>query len=825
MPFRAKGQQPALPVQINWSHPLSRGLIACAAFGQDLVSKRRMTIGLGGQTGSIDRAGPYGRAAHTPSGTSGTVSVQLPQVASRIVGGNKHSIFSLTQVDAAGIYVTALSGDGERFNYILGLSINQFSANEFQINYGTGAGWSSVDTSSIIAVRDKPYALAATFDGTNTIRSFFDGELEELVTGDASNARTPAAVTTPHLIFFDRAAAGFNRGQGAKGRHFITAIWERSLSDAEQKKLAQDPYCFLTSGLPVAATAPESVTITGSGASVFGPAQIASTGEREVGGSGALQIGGVSSQGSGDSSTPNDGTGALSLGGAQSSGSGKRQIDGSGSLNAGGSVVSSDGVREISGSGFSAVGGVALSGDGEREVDGSGDAIIPPAASGGSGSSQANNEGTGSLLFGGASAQATGERQIEGTGSLASGGASTSATGEREATGAGALASGAAQVSANAQTGANGSGVLSIGPASVAASGVRQVTGAASLLIGSGSVQGAGTKQSNGAAALLIGAVQLQSTGRRSVIGAASLGPGAATILGGGGVNGAINGSGTLIPGSVTVSGAGTRSGDATGALYLGGVEANGIGERSLPGAGGLNIPSTLVNGIGAAGSIIAGSGGLVMGGAAADGTGEREVLSSGSLNIGGVQADASGVFTGNRTGTAAMSVGGVSAASVAIRSISGIGSVTFPAAELDAIQIAPTLRVIEIIGRINQNLITTNLVSDPEDVTMEAISLPKGEDLTFSMTLVDENGVAVTDPDNHTLTMKIDLTIDSDDAPSYSMAHQGSAVFTGEIPHEYFDGYPSGTEFYLSIWAETTLQCWQAYQAEITLTSTRRSS
>lgn len=217
--------QPQGSLQIDWSNPITKGLISAidGVSGQDLLagSPTVNTTTLGAGNSALGRTLP------------GYLSFPFLQ-RSKIT--NQLSCFILEDLGQSGVGNNFHLGDVEAgsVGYNFGIYSNG-SPFQFIVKTGgaaTGAGGTTSATSAAGAL--PRFKVCGTYDGSN-LRLYVNGLLEGIA------AKTGNVDTTPFSL-------NVNRWNGASehiGRFYLGLVWNRALSDAENKSLAENPWQVL----------------------------------------------------------------------------------------------------------------------------------------------------------------------------------------------------------------------------------------------------------------------------------------------------------------------------------------------------------------------------------------------------------------------------------------------------------------------------------------------------------------------------------------------------------------------------------------------------
>ena len=478
MPFlklpdnRLPGVKPKGLYEIDWSHPLTRGLTGCWAINRWENLGRVLDAGEAGDTYS----GIYNDAY-----ISGKGNLVLDGVDDVLAAGDfaihagDITIFTIctpTAVSGVQGLLQADNSGSNRRDFQFRLDNNKVSFIPF---VGGSNGSISSTTTLSTGVRHKLGASHSSTLGSNNYSVYVDGEKDN--SGTKTGALDSDYPTTLIGAYSTTAAAldGGSYIDEFAGEIELVYVWDRVLSDSDYRLINKDPYQIFKpiiedvyfvstgesggvtgSGSPQAETATSTGsgkrTITGTGVAQAETATSSGTGLRLIVGTGSPTADTATSTGEGTSSGTATGSGSPTADTATASGAGLRIITGSGSPQAetatstgtgevGGVIQGSGspqaetatssgtGLRAITGQGNPAADTATSSGTGLRLITGSGSPQAETATSTGSGTVGDVIQGSGSPQAETATASGTGLRLITGSGNPTAETATSSGTG------------------------------------------------------------------------------------------------------------------------------------------------------------------------------------------------------------------------------------------------------------------------------------------------------------------------------------------------------------------------------------------------------------
>lgn len=231
--------QPFGPAQIDWTHPLARGLVSYvnAATGTDLVRQGAPLRDAQASTGAVYSG--YGTRAASRAGL-----VRNSAIGNSVLWLSKHdvdgpavepafaiagpmSMLSAFVLPAGGSYGTSKLSGWTTSGYALGL---HYSSATPAVVYGT-SGY--VDLGS-----------AGIGNGQQNVFGFtWDGTLAGYLNGVQRSSNTVAQASFTGLAGYD----GIVMSQYAQ----VQAVWARKLTPAEVRAFTANPYCLLTRSAPL----------------------------------------------------------------------------------------------------------------------------------------------------------------------------------------------------------------------------------------------------------------------------------------------------------------------------------------------------------------------------------------------------------------------------------------------------------------------------------------------------------------------------------------------------------------------------------------------
>ena len=247
------GRKPAGPVEINWSHPMTKGLKLCPWFSEgrdsipDLVGGQwDRTTGNPGTPGKVD-AGDFGSlpASRGLVGLDDTVIYQHssyywggePDGPRTLIVDQKYSRWSGNQ------YLFAIGQQAAGFLWRVRMQNNLFS-------HDIQGGWKLFNDSELHGNRNV-YALVQPSSSTDVVDAIAYRNLEAL-TVNSSQSRTLNTSSSFRPLLFGSTpnlptagTKGYGNSSSDFGQINYLYFWERDLSEKEIQSLFFDPYQYL----------------------------------------------------------------------------------------------------------------------------------------------------------------------------------------------------------------------------------------------------------------------------------------------------------------------------------------------------------------------------------------------------------------------------------------------------------------------------------------------------------------------------------------------------------------------------------------------------
>ena len=223
--------QPQMATQIDWSNPITRGLLRLVGDATQSDAVTRTPVTKNG-TVTYNKGSGYKFQPFTASSAS---LIDAPT--------DKYTVFALayayTASEEIGIVTRTTNGD-YRQNYFLAF-VNGVQPRVGHKNL-VGGAYTNIG-SSISATAGSLCAAAGTFDGS-TMRVYTNGVLGGSVAATSPYQTAGAFVFDTQIGAFD----GIQRVRPYTGRGIqVAAIWNRALSEEEIRSLSANPYQLFTS--------------------------------------------------------------------------------------------------------------------------------------------------------------------------------------------------------------------------------------------------------------------------------------------------------------------------------------------------------------------------------------------------------------------------------------------------------------------------------------------------------------------------------------------------------------------------------------------------
>lgn len=241
-PLQAGGNRwsskPPISSQIDWGHPLSKGLVGCVLMNEgsgnilkDLVDKKNF-ISSGGVLPVVGKKGNGFNYPNTNCISTKSINPVPATLRSSIFviakpynnNTTRKRVIRLWNITSGSLHVIDFS-DGSASIRIFG-----------SIQYGAGLFESTTDTVNYSANTD--YILTSVWDNDGYLKLYRDGKL----VNTSTNSRTSL------LNSIDSSTIGVNTAGGGNnfsGIIYTVYYYNRALSPSEIQQLYQDPYCFI----------------------------------------------------------------------------------------------------------------------------------------------------------------------------------------------------------------------------------------------------------------------------------------------------------------------------------------------------------------------------------------------------------------------------------------------------------------------------------------------------------------------------------------------------------------------------------------------------
>lgn len=252
-PRRRQRQQPRGPVEIDWSHPLSEGLLFYSIGMQDLVSGAVATpvsawsASLSGINHGVD-----GMAMESHSITDGGFEYAGTDIQSL----NNIKFFTaaiIVSFDSVAASSMGVNCPFSKTAWVGPWNVVAFSrsgsSTRAQISFNDGGTFRKATSDVDYLIFDgTTHLMSATKNETTTARYYRDGEFFSSVT--ASNFIHPIITVSDQSNIYTLSRNKTADGSGTNGRMFLAAMWRRELNADDHALLYANPWAMLRPRTP-----------------------------------------------------------------------------------------------------------------------------------------------------------------------------------------------------------------------------------------------------------------------------------------------------------------------------------------------------------------------------------------------------------------------------------------------------------------------------------------------------------------------------------------------------------------------------------------------
>jgi len=224
------GRKPVGPVEIDWEHPLTRGLAHCIISDSDLVAGARANF-----TNAEYAAGRF-----VSDSTSDMVTFSPSPIDNVEFSAAVRFKSSNTGVDNV-IFGTAEYIAGSNNN---GWAIRQGSSGNIELDTGAGSVWtySNWGGASSTAMQ----TLVGVFYQGSVFRKLYIDGVDQGTPDSAANASLVSANSIPVGLFSNTGGGYFGGKEHVQGQIEFAIAWSRLLTHAEVQSFTRNPYQFIT---------------------------------------------------------------------------------------------------------------------------------------------------------------------------------------------------------------------------------------------------------------------------------------------------------------------------------------------------------------------------------------------------------------------------------------------------------------------------------------------------------------------------------------------------------------------------------------------------
>tara|TARA_R110000868_G_scaffold84437_1_gene238067 strand:- start:17 stop:838 length:822 start_codon:yes stop_codon:yes gene_type:complete len=249
---------PRSSVELNWTHPLARGLkffplFAQAGHGFDLVNRIGPTT-----LGTGQRVGPLGGTMGTSSTSNAFAEWSGTWVTSQFASGTELSLAVMFTPRAAlnlqGVYLNLCNAAGSNFNILGNSTLSSVIGMWIQNTNYAITGFSTMAIS-------RTYMIVYSGGATSSRVMAFSAEGGIIADRSLPALGTLAADLSRIRIGNERGSSTGGAPVGSfspLGETHYTAIWNRRLSNDEMVELGSEPYAFLLQQHVAAPSSPRS---------------------------------------------------------------------------------------------------------------------------------------------------------------------------------------------------------------------------------------------------------------------------------------------------------------------------------------------------------------------------------------------------------------------------------------------------------------------------------------------------------------------------------------------------------------------------------------
>lgn len=235
-----QNQKPPLGSQINWGHPLSKGLVGCWLFNEKSGTKVFDLANF--KTGDLSTH-VFSGDAISCNGTSGYVDLKTNSRLNQLPKLSYVSLINPTNAGESnlGTIITKTTSSSSAVPKRLRLGFQSTSESDLTLTMEGGAT-DLLAASAGGIFHNKNNLVVATWDGTDEfgVRLYSNGK-ELVVDATAS----PASIVNDSAHNYYSGGAGTTGSGTFNGKIYLIYIYNKVLSPSEIQQLYIDPYCFI----------------------------------------------------------------------------------------------------------------------------------------------------------------------------------------------------------------------------------------------------------------------------------------------------------------------------------------------------------------------------------------------------------------------------------------------------------------------------------------------------------------------------------------------------------------------------------------------------